>query len=497
MADEQALKALMAGVEAWSRFRSDHSQGQESASRIDLSDAELPNPDLPYANPSLPYADLSNVNLRYARLANADLTGANLTNAYLASVDLTGANLTNANLTNAYMASARLTGANLTSANLTAVNLSHAHLEDMDLHGVDLTGVYFFYTQLARANLSAANLHRVDLTGADLTRADLTRADLSETTLRDADLGEANLTDANLIRADITDAVFTNAKLTNAYVAGLRMSPDTVNTQGIKIGDLLSSEQAKTVQPDVPDPGIVRIALPELRTGIGPAELAGLSNAIAVIAELSERVGVELGRRLSGDIGNGGTAVLISAAGDSFAPIVVQRVQYGSPLVVEVWDAVWPYLATGGVGATAGIVVKSLRDGSADAGRVWSLLLTFARPSERQAYFAARTARAEANAAEEEERRARAEANTAEHQARRDLAAVTGSTAQSVGEQDTDILRLEPSSRTEIVARLNDSDISNLIPDAELEGLADVIAQLLSYPVVATRRNELPMDTTG
>jgi transposase-like protein len=65
---------------------------------------------------------------------------------------------------------------------------------------------------------------------------------------------------------------------------------------------------------------------------------------------------------------------------------------------------------------------SSAREGAEDAGRVWSFMLTMARRSERDEYFARRDARARANTAEELLRRARADADTAEHDSRRDKA---------------------------------------------------------------------------
>ena len=65
--------------------------------------ANLSQADLRYAKmdgANLFEADLSYANLSYANLSNANLTGANLTEANLSFVDLRGANLTGADLTN-------------------------------------------------------------------------------------------------------------------------------------------------------------------------------------------------------------------------------------------------------------------------------------------------------------------------------------------------------------------------------------------------------------
>lgn len=107
----------------------------------------------------------------------------------------------------------------------------------------------------------------------------------------------------------------------------------------------------------------MRIAIPNLPGRVAAGELARLSDAIAVIAELSERVGTELGRRLlRDDDRGGGTSVLTATAGDQYGPIVVQRIQYGSLWFRQLLDAA-PAFGAGALAAsgTTAIVVKRAR----------------------------------------------------------------------------------------------------------------------------------------
>ena len=82
-----------------------------------------------------------------------DLSEANLKWAKLRGANLSGANLKDANLSGADLRKAKLKGANLKGANLKGANLENANLSE--------------------ANLSGADLRKADLSGADLEKADL------------------------------------------------------------------------------------------------------------------------------------------------------------------------------------------------------------------------------------------------------------------------------------------------------------------------------------
>jgi uncharacterized protein YjbI with pentapeptide repeats len=155
VANEEHVKILKQGVEAWNAWR-DANRG---------------------LRPDLSHANLRFVNLGNADLRRADLTAANLANADLRRADLTDADLTDADLTRAHLTKAKLPHDMITS-NLTAANLS----------GANLTGAQLYRAILIEANLSGAILHFADLRVANLRGANLTHAVLFETSFAGVDL---------------------------------------------------------------------------------------------------------------------------------------------------------------------------------------------------------------------------------------------------------------------------------------------------------------------
>ncbi len=207
MANEEHLKILKQGVEAWNRWRQE-------------------NPDV---QPDLVEADLSEADLGRADLGEADLNGANLRGAYLGEADLGGADLNGANLRGAYLSQADLSGAHLSEADLIEADLIGAYLSGAYLDGAHLRGAY-----LSQADFSGVDLSEADLVEADLSGADLSRADLSG-----ANLGRANLDRANLTQATLVGTDFTNAILTGCSIYGI--SAWDINLKGAAQSDLTIS----------------------------------------------------------------------------------------------------------------------------------------------------------------------------------------------------------------------------------------------------------------
>ena len=134
MANEDHLKILKQGGEAWNQWRDRH-----PGERPDLVDADLSE------------ADLRGANLRSASLRRANLSGARLGHADLGEADLNGADLRGAKLIRTDLVRADLSRANFGNAILGRANMEHANLH--------------------RADLSGAHLYRAKLRGADLRRA--------------------------------------------------------------------------------------------------------------------------------------------------------------------------------------------------------------------------------------------------------------------------------------------------------------------------------------
>jgi len=213
MANPEHLEILRQGVEAWNKWRAEHSEVRPDLSGALLSEADLFG------------ADLSKANLSEAMLSGADLSKANLSKAMLS-----GANLSEANFIGANLIGANLSAAFLFTANLTGADFSGADLRAADLIGADLS----------EANLIGANLCKATLSGADLSRANLFKA-----TLSGADLSRANLRGADLSGVDLSRATLVEANLQEAEMEGCRVygaSVWGVNLQGAAQRDLIITD---------------------------------------------------------------------------------------------------------------------------------------------------------------------------------------------------------------------------------------------------------------
>jgi len=100
MANNEQLKILMQGSDAWNKWRKE-------------------NPD-------------ARIDLREANLCGANLVAADFREANLIGADLRGADLREANLC---------------GANLIAVDFREANLIGADLRGADLRGIYFWHVE--------------------------------------------------------------------------------------------------------------------------------------------------------------------------------------------------------------------------------------------------------------------------------------------------------------------------------------------------------------
>jgi uncharacterized protein YjbI with pentapeptide repeats len=213
MANEEHLKILRQGVEAWNRWRNWNPNEQPALIRADLRRAHLSGVDLIEAD--LIGADLIEADLRGADLSGADLNGADLRGADLFRADLGGAHLSDADLRGAHLIEVALSGAYLGGAHLGGADLRGADLSDADVSDANLSG----------AHLDGASLIRVHLGGADLIGANLSGADLTQATLVETD--------------------FTNAILTGCSIYGI--SAWDVNLEGANQEDLIISPHGQPI----------------------------------------------------------------------------------------------------------------------------------------------------------------------------------------------------------------------------------------------------------
>ncbi|HET9907221.1 MAG TPA: toll/interleukin-1 receptor domain-containing protein [Anaerolineales bacterium] len=160
MANEEQLRILKQGVEAWNQWRKDHAD-----TKVDLSGS-----------------DLSGLNL----------TGVDLRDARLTRVDLREANLNSARLSLSNLSRASLIGASLHQATLRETRLSQTIIMKSDLRDADLSGAYLQKTVLASNDLTGAYLYNAQLSDVYLNETKFTNAAFAATTFGDTDLSIAN-----------------------------------------------------------------------------------------------------------------------------------------------------------------------------------------------------------------------------------------------------------------------------------------------------------------
>lgn len=206
MADEEQLRTLRSGVEAWHEWRKTNHEANIDLSGADLKGAQLERCNLEGAN--LSRANLSNANLESSLLIGALISGADLISANARGALFTDANLNKARLTNAILAGASLSNSKLREATLAGANLEGADLGNANLNEANLVQAY-----LEGANLNLASLNGTNLSYAILREADLSDAKLEVASLNRAQLNGADLRGAKLSGSDLTLASLTGAKV--------------------------------------------------------------------------------------------------------------------------------------------------------------------------------------------------------------------------------------------------------------------------------------------
>jgi uncharacterized protein YjbI with pentapeptide repeats len=213
MVNEEQLKILSQGVNAWNTWRKKNSEIE-----VDLTEADL---------------------------TSLDLHGINFTKA-----DLSDANLYRSDLRNADISSAYLCGADLRESNLRWSDLNRAILRWANLNRADLYHANFFlsdigYSQLREANLNCARLFKANLCGADLRTSCLKSADLRGANLSWSHLCEADFTGADLTFANLTEADLERSNLVDCRIFGI--SVWGVKLEGAIQKDLIITRQSQPV----------------------------------------------------------------------------------------------------------------------------------------------------------------------------------------------------------------------------------------------------------
>jgi hypothetical protein len=158
MANEEHLKILKQGVEAWNRWRKENPDTAPDLSGAYLGDADLSGANLSKANITL--ANLSRANLSEADLSDTDLSETRLNRAFLGGTYFTRANLVGADLSGAYLYDTKFIRADLTRVDFTGANLSEALFVDV-------------YLSYARGLETCAHLGPTDIDFTTLRRSDM------------------------------------------------------------------------------------------------------------------------------------------------------------------------------------------------------------------------------------------------------------------------------------------------------------------------------------
>lgn len=174
MANQQHIKWLSEGVEAWNRRR------KVNRFTPDFSGADLkPNePSPPHhvfeiaTDVQQPF-DWEGLSLREVDFNGADLSYAKIDYADMTEADLRGANLKEASLSRiilrrAKMSTARLNRTEIVCANLAGADMSWANLAGARLIDVNLTGTNLQRVKFAESNLHLAYVNKANLVDADL-----------------------------------------------------------------------------------------------------------------------------------------------------------------------------------------------------------------------------------------------------------------------------------------------------------------------------------------
>jgi uncharacterized protein YjbI with pentapeptide repeats len=165
MADKNQVEVIKLGVEAWAKWRRNH-----SSESIDLLGSKFN------------LENLAGINLGFTSINKVNFYGANLRNANFREATGT-ADFSDACLINADFSGSKLAETNFHGANLSGANFSKAYLGRVNFSNTNLTNAIFHAADLYRANLTNANL-----LGANLSRALLVESILEQTQISNCDV---------------------------------------------------------------------------------------------------------------------------------------------------------------------------------------------------------------------------------------------------------------------------------------------------------------------
>ena len=134
-------------------------------------------------------------------------------NCYLELASLDELNLSGADLSDANLREARIKCTNFSGANLKGADLSCAQAEESNFEKANLENSSIALSHMSRANFSYARMQQACLNGSTLESANFTGADLTDAALKDTHdarnrYRKINLTDARFEQANLTGTRF-------------------------------------------------------------------------------------------------------------------------------------------------------------------------------------------------------------------------------------------------------------------------------------------------
>jgi len=309
MANEEHLKILKFGADAWNVWRKENPNVQPDLRGADLGPYEQ--------GGGISTSPLASAPISGGTIVPRNLSGYDLSMADLRGADLRKANLSRANLRGALLGPPLVTGQPLGGFTLgsdalggaTPTNLSEANFEEADLKGAVLRGV-----EAGEANFHGANLRRADLKNANLAQAVLTYARLNGAELTNAEIIKANFTGAIVDKSTIGLEI-----LSASQIGQLVREEEDLSHQNFSLKDMRHIEilnQGAEVWNEWRERNPETI--PDLRgASLGNRDLArlnlidaNLSDSILSSADLTE---ADLGRtNLHGALINGTTFLGVS-----------------------------------------------------------------------------------------------------------------------------------------------------------------------------------------
>jgi len=252
MANQEHLKTLHQGVEAWNSWRTGHENEEIDLSNIELKGYNFSGINLSGVNllrttledVKLNDAILEHTDLTCAHLVNVDLTGAKMNESNLTYSEFRKVNLTNATLVNPVLDGTRFEetifdginlfcvfaeystfnncdfskNVDLSGLNLNLIYFAHSNFNDLDLSGFNGIRTKFHDCTFSNTNFNQSEFYEAEFVESDISNATMVNCNLSGSNFQDV-----NLSHSNLENTDLTGANFTKANLTGANLTGANL----------------------------------------------------------------------------------------------------------------------------------------------------------------------------------------------------------------------------------------------------------------------------------